>query len=145
MTEPQTQKHFNLTNDFQATDAIAVIFAAGVFDSVKKYETKGIKKIEDLQKQIEKGLTITDGISALPEVYKDAFELTEAFKRYKIGMEENKTLFFLTDVREKKEINEVCKDLKHRAQSNPDSKILIFYACAGHGMQIDGEQVLVVN
>ena len=60
-------------------------------------------------------------------------------------MEENKTLFLLTDVRDKKEILDVTKDLKLRAQGNPDSKILIFYACAGHGMQIDGEQVLVVN
>ena len=43
-------KHFNLTNDFIPSDAIAVIFAAGIFDAVKKYETKRIKKIEDLQK-----------------------------------------------------------------------------------------------
>ena len=60
-------------------------------------------------------------------------------------MEENETLFLLTDVRDKKEINDVRKDLKNRAEGNPESKILIFYACAGHGMQIDGEQVLVVN
>ena len=79
MTKPETLEHFNLHNDFQPSDAIAVIFVAGIFDSVKKYETKGIKNMEDLQKQIEKGLTITDGINALPEVYKDAFELTEEF------------------------------------------------------------------
>ena len=66
-------KHYNLTNDFIPTESIAVIFAAGTFDAVKKYETKGIKKIEDLQKQIEKGLTVTNGINDLPEVYKDAF------------------------------------------------------------------------
>ena len=35
--------------------------------------------------------------------------------------------------------------LKKRAESNPDSRILIFYACAGHGMQLDGMQVLVIN
>ena len=81
MTKPETLEHFNLHNDFQPTDAIAVIYAAGVFDAVKKYETKpgGIKNMEDLQKQIEKGLTITDGINPLPEVYKDAFKITEAF------------------------------------------------------------------
>ena len=60
-------------------------------------------------------------------------------------MEENKTLILLTDVRDKKEIYDVTKDLKHRAEGNPDSKILNVYACAGHGMQLDGEQVLVVN
>ena len=79
MTKPETLEHFKLTNDFIPSDAIAVIFAAGVFDSVKKYETKGIKKIEDLQKQIADGLTVTDGINPLPEVYKDAFELTAEF------------------------------------------------------------------
>ena len=79
MTLPETLKHFKLTNDFQASDAIAVIFTAGIFDAVKTYEMKGIKKIEDLQKQIEDGLTITDGIKPLIEVYKDAAKLTEAF------------------------------------------------------------------
>ena len=34
MTKPETLEHFNLTNDFQPTDAIAVIFAAGIFDAV---------------------------------------------------------------------------------------------------------------
>ena len=79
MTLPETLKHFKLTNDFQASDAVAVIFAAGIFDAVKTYETKGIKKLEDLQKQIEEGLTITDGIKPLPEVYKDAVKLIEEF------------------------------------------------------------------
>ena len=57
-----------------------MIFAAGIFDAVKKYETKrSVKKIEDLQKQLEDGLTVTDGINPLPDVYKDAAILTEAF------------------------------------------------------------------
>ena len=77
MTKPETLKHYNLTDDFIPTEAIAVIFAAGEFDAVKKYETKGIKKIEDLQEQIAEGLTVTDGINPLPEVYKDAVKLTE--------------------------------------------------------------------
>ena len=48
MNKPETLKHFNLTNDFIPTEAIAVIYAAGIYDAVKKYETKpgGIKKIE---------------------------------------------------------------------------------------------------
>ena len=117
-----------------------MIFAAGIFDAVKKYETKrSVKNIEDLQKQLEDGLTVSDAINPLPEVYKDAVILTEAFQRYNIGVEENKTLFLLTDVRDKKEINQVRTDLKKRAECNPDSRILIFYACAGHGLQIDGE------
>ena len=60
-------------------------------------------------------------------------------------MEENKNLFLLTDVTDKKEIGEVRTELKHRAKGNPDTKMLVFYACAGHGMQMDGEQVLVIN
>ena len=74
MSEPEEFKQFKLTNDFIPSDAIAVVYAAGIFDAVKKYETKRvIKKIEDLQKQLEDGLTVTDGISPLTEVYKDAF------------------------------------------------------------------------
>ena len=60
-------------------------------------------------------------------------------------MEENKTLFRLTDVKDKKEIGEVRSYLTKLAGDKPDSKILVFYACAGHGMQMDGEQVLVIN
>ena len=80
MTLPETWEHFKLTYDFQPTDAIGVIFAAGIFDAVKKYETKrgGIKKLEEIEKLVEIGLTVKDGINPLPEVYKDAFKLTEA-------------------------------------------------------------------
>ena len=50
MNEPETLEQFKRTNDFQPTEAIAVIFAAGIFDAVKKYETKKkVKKIEDLE------------------------------------------------------------------------------------------------
>ena len=77
MTKPETFKEFKLTNDFIPTDSIAEIFAAGVFDAVKKYETQRIKKIEDLQKQIEQGLIVTDAINPLREVYKDAAKLIE--------------------------------------------------------------------
>ena len=80
MNEPETLEQFKRTNDFQATEAIAVIFAAGIFDAVKKYETeKEVKKIEDLEQQIKDGLTVLDGIKPLPDVYKDAFDLIEAF------------------------------------------------------------------
>ena len=60
-------------------------------------------------------------------------------------MEENKTLFRLTDLRDKKEIGEVRSYLSKLAQIKPDGKILVFYACAGHGMQMDGEEVLIIN
>ena len=50
MTLPETKLHFQLTNDFIPTESIAVIFAAGIFDAVKKYETElTIRKVEDLQ------------------------------------------------------------------------------------------------
>ena len=49
MTKPETLEHFKRTNDFMPTEAIGVIFTAGVFDEVKKYETnRTINKIEDL-------------------------------------------------------------------------------------------------
>ena len=49
MTLPETQLHFQLTNDFIPTEAIAVIYAAGIFDAVKKYETeRTVRKVEDL-------------------------------------------------------------------------------------------------
>ena len=44
-------------------------------------------------------------------------------------MEENKTLFHLTDVTDKKELGEVRNYLSKLAGANPDSRILVFYAC----------------
>ena len=53
MTDVQTYEQFRLTNEFFPDDAIAVIFAAGVFDAVMKYEMKRVRgDIEDLQEQI---------------------------------------------------------------------------------------------
>ena len=50
MTQPQTYEQFRIGNDFIADDLIAVMFAAGVFDAVFKYEGKRIRNnITDIQ------------------------------------------------------------------------------------------------
>ena len=67
-----------------------------------------------------------------------------AFRRYDIGTHKGQ-LIRLTDIRDKKVINKVRTDLKKRAEANPDRKMLIFYGFAGHGMQVDGEQVVIIN
>ena len=103
-----------------------------------------MKKIEELQEMVEKGLTVEEGIKALSEVYKDANQLIAALKHYAIGTQEG-TLIRLTDIRDKKIINKVRADLKKLAEANPDRKMLIFYGFAGHGMQLDGEQVVIIN
>ena len=93
---------------------------------------------------VKKGLTVEEGIKALSEVYKDANQLIAALKHYAIGTQEG-TLIRLTDIRDKKIINKVRADLKKLAEANPDRKMLIFYGFAGHGMQLDGEQVVIIN
>ena len=53
MTDVQTYEHYRLTHEFFPDDAIAVLFAAGVFDAVMKYEMKRAKgKIADLEEEI---------------------------------------------------------------------------------------------
>ena len=54
MTDVQTYEHYRLTNEFFPDDAIAVIYAAGVFDAVMKYTLKPVKeKIADLEEEIK--------------------------------------------------------------------------------------------
>ena len=65
-------------------------------------------------------------------------------RRYDVGTQEGQ-LIRLTDIRDKKVINKVRADLKKCAEANPDRKMLIFYGFAGHGMQVDGEQVVIIN
>ena len=122
-----------------------MIFEAGVFDALFKHDVKLLQKsLEDLEKMLQKGLTIEEGIKALTEVYKDGDIFISALQKFDIGTQKEK-LIRLTDVRDKKEINKVRSDLKKRAEANPDRKMLIFYAFAGHGMQVDGEQVVIIN
>ena len=145
MVESQSFKQYHLTNNFVADDAFAVIFEAGVFDSLYKHDAKLMNlKIDQLEVMLKKGLTIEEGINRLDEVYKDACQIIAAVQRYDIGKQEG-TLIRLTDIRDKKVINKVRADLKKRAESSPDRKMLIFYGFAGHGMQVDGEQVVIIN
>ena len=133
------------TNYFNADDAIAVIFEAGKFDSLYKHDVKLLQKsIIDLEEMLKKGLKVEEGIKALTEVYKDGDIFISAFQDFDIGTKEE-NLIRLTDVRDKKIINKVRNDLKKRAGANPDLQMLIFYAFAGHGMQVDGEQVVIIN
>ena len=39
----------------------------------------------------------------------------------------------------------VCKDINRRCRENPDKKLLIVFVLAGHGMQVGGQQVLLLN
>ena len=120
MVEHETFQQFQLTNYFNADDAYAVIFEAGKFDALFKHDSKLLQKsLEDLEEMLKKGLTIKEGINALTEVYKDGDQFISAFKQFNIGTQKNK-LIRLTDVRDKKEINQVRIDLKKRAGANPD-------------------------
>ena len=145
MAEHETLQQFLQTNYFNADDSYAVIFEAGVFDALFKHDVKLLQKsIEQLEDMIKKGLTIEEGIKALTAVYNDGDIFISAFQTFDIGTQEEK-LIRLTDVRDKKVINKVRGDLKKRAEANPDRKMLIFYGFAGHGMQVDGEQVVIIN
>ena len=53
MVEAETLQQFLLNNFFIADDAFAVIFEAGVFDSLHKHDVNLLKKnIEDLERMI---------------------------------------------------------------------------------------------
>ena len=137
--EPETEKHFQLTSAFNADDAFAVLYEAGVFDSLYKHDVNLAKmNIDKAQEMMKKGVVVEEGIKRLSEVYTDTGHLIEVFKRYNIGTHENQ-LIRLSDVRDKKVVNKARADLKKHAETNPDRKVLFFFGFAGHGMQVDGE------
>ena len=45
----------------------------------------------------------------------------------------------------KKRVSKVTKDLKEDISVNPDQQFLIMVTVAGHGMQLDGRQIAVIN
>ena len=44
-----------------------------------------------------------------------------------------------------KTCNATFKNIQKRLLQNPKTKFLILYACAGHGMDVKGQQVLLLN
>ena len=127
-----------MTNAFIADEQFAVLFEAGKFDALYKpaVDLAGmtLKKAEALLKT---GVPVVEGNKPLDEVYKDTDIFIEALREYDIGTQDN-CLIRLTDITDKKIVNQVRADLKKHAGDNPDLKILFFYAFAGHGVQVDG-------
>ena len=54
-------------------------------------------------------------------------------------------LYQFQDETDMKEIGKMRSALKKRAENNPDRMMAIFYCFAGHGIQSDGQQYLIVN
>ena len=60
-----------------------------------------------------------------------------------VGKYEN--IYRFKDVTDMTQIKATQHLLKHRASEYPDRKMAFFYAFAGHGIQCDGQQFVVVN
>ena len=100
--------------------------------------------IDRAEKLLKKGVTVVEGNKELTEVYIDSDILIEALKPYGIGTQPE-TLIRITDPTDKNIVNKHRVDIKKRAGANPDLRILFFWSFAGHGLQVDGEQVLLIN
>ena len=100
--------------------------------------------IDRAEKLLKEGVTVVEGNKPLKEVYKDTDILIEVLNRFDIGTRQDQ-MIRLTDPTDKNVVNKVRADLKKHAKANPDLKILFFMAFCGHGVQVDGEQVLLIN
>ena len=143
--EPETAEHAHSTDYFNYDDAYAIVYVAGDYTAVHKFERKDkIGQVKDLEKLLEQGLNVEPAFKHLKDVYIDGEEFIETLARYDIGTRKGQ-LISLTDVKDKKIINKARANLTNYIKANPDRKILAFYGLACHGIQVDGEQCVVID
>ena len=106
-----------------------VYFSATVFDAVENPKLKG----KEGSKQY---------MGDLPNCTDDIDSFREAMKHY--GATDPDDCYVLHNA-DFKTCNAKFRDLQKRMQKNPETKFLVLYVLAGHGMNVKGQQVLLLN
>ena len=84
-------------------------------------------------------------MSTLVEAIKDIRVIRGAFAKISVSDTGRRGQYMLLDAPTWKQVQKVRKNVKKRVRVNPDKKVLIVLAMAGHGMQMDGRQIVLVN
>ena len=94
------------------------------------------------------GFEVEQCIGDLVTVMEDTKLFYDALRRYGLVRENSlgmKNIYQFENETDMTQISQMRSTLKKRAMNNPDRRMAIFYAFAGHGIQIDGQQYVIVN
>ena len=86
-------------------------------------------------------LKVKQGVSDLPACKQDIEDVIQAFAYYDIYCKPEHRL----DEPTKKDVGEATKCIKKAMKASPEKKFFIVWALAGHGIQKEGKQAVVVN
>ena len=138
MVRPMTLREQRMATKFLPTKSFVIYFACVNFDRVWTKDKKG---------------QVTPAMAELPAVTEDIRTMKKAMLAYEIvdtgptvmknGKE--KGMYELDEDPKLHEIEEVKRHLIEYLRTHPEELVLIVYVIAGHGMQMSGKQVVLVN
>ena len=138
MNIPQTLKEHLKENYYVHDVAIIVYFWAMEFDAVEK-----IVEQEDSEGNVQK--VVKQFMGNLPHCEDDIEAFKGAMEQYGITKATNPGNIYELKDPKNMEVMKTMAEIKKRLKANPDKKHLILYVAAGHGMNVNGQQVLLVN
>ena len=66
-------------------------------------------------------------------------------KKYKVTDTGVDNLYTMEDNPTEKQVSQVLTDIRKRLRENPDKNFLVISCWAGHGMQLQGKQIVLIN
>ena len=81
----------------------------------------------------------------LPTTEKDCKVLLSAWKKYGINDTGPNNMYNMIGILTKKWFNDAIKHIMNELRSHPENNYLIHHAYAGHGMNINGSQIFLIN
>ena len=98
MAQLETRHQQYFCGRFKPDDSILFVISSGNFDAgweswqckdlINKH-SKGRLKEEDIQKVLERGIEVEQGLKNLPEVYEEVDQIIATLARYEIGTQPN--------------------------------------------------------
>ena len=116
-------------------------------DTSKFYASQITLVFEYLDQDLKKfrGVEVIQGVQDLKTCKEDIDRITATLARYGVTDMGKDGIYRLDDSPCYKRVNAVRMNITARVKKSPDLKFLIVFAIAGHGMSVDGRQVVLIN
>ena len=126
-----------------ADNSCFIGYAAVTYNACWRMVTSKMDLIRDQRKW--RGVKVEHGVKQLLECRADIEEIRIMAARYLISDYGKNDRYLLNDTPSYKKVLKTRSKLSNRIKTHPNETFLIIYALAGHGMQVNGRQVLLVN
>ena len=92
-----------------------------------------------------RGVKVEQGINNLPDCKCDIDVIRKCVAKYGITDMGRNNIYLLDDTPTYSRVFKVRTGIAKRLKASPDNTFLLVYALAGHGMQMDGRQIILIN